>query len=222
MENNEIKKNSYDYWNSSFKIRMRDEIVTDDWLDLFSEEINGCNTHIIDLGCGGGNNTLYLIRKGKKVILCDFTDRAIKQVKMNFPEITRAEQFDMLNGMPFSDGFTDIVVADLCLHYFTTEATLSILNEIKRILRPCGLLFARVNSVNDVNHGAGEGVQLERHLYLTKDNRYKRFFDEQDIAFFFHGWSKVYVDEERMMRYKDEKVLWRIVMKCDHHFQQVK
>jgi 2-polyprenyl-3-methyl-5-hydroxy-6-metoxy-1,4-benzoquinol methylase len=45
-------------------------------------------------GCGGGNNTLYLINKGKKVIPCDFSDSAIKQVKMNFPEITRAEQFD--------------------------------------------------------------------------------------------------------------------------------
>lgn len=213
MPNNEIQKNSYEYWNSRFKLRTRDEIVTDDWLDMFSKEINGCNTPIIDLGCGGGNNTLYLINKGKKVIPCDFTDSAIKQVKLNFPEITRAEQFDMLDGMPFSDGFTDIVVADLCLHYFTTDATLKILNEIKRILRPGGLLFVRVNSVNDVNHGAGKGFQKERNLYLTKDNRYKRFFDEQDIAFFFNGWNKVYVNEEKMMRYKEEKVLWRIVMK---------
>jgi SAM-dependent methyltransferase len=211
MANNEIQKNSYEYWNCRFKIRTRDEIITDDWLDMFSKEINGCNTPIIDLGCGEGNNTLYLINMGKKVIPCDFTDSAIKQVKINFPEFTRAEQFDMLNGMPFSDGFTDIVVADLSLHYFTTKATLSILNEIKRILRPGGLLFARVNSVNDVNHVAGKGFQIERNLYLTKDNRYKRFFDEQDIAFFFSGWNNIYVNEERMMRYKEEKVLWRIV-----------
>jgi SAM-dependent methyltransferase len=205
MTNNEIQKNSYEYWNSRFNIRTRYEIITDGWLDMFSKEINECNTPIIDLGCGGGNNTLYLINKGKTVIPCDFADSAIKQVKMIFPEITRAEQFDMLDGMPFTDGFTDIVVADLCLHYFTTEATHSILNEIKRILRPGGLLFARVNSVNDINHGAGKGVQIERNLYLTKDNRYKRFFDEQDIAFFFHGWNIVNVNEERMMRYKKKR-----------------
>ncbi len=36
--------------------------------------------------------------------------------------------------------------------------------------------------------------------------------DEQDIAFFFHGWNKVYVNEERMTRYKEEKILWRIVI----------
>lgn len=214
MEYNEVQKNSYEYWNSRFKTKKRDEIITDDWLEMFSKEINGCNTLIIDLGCGGGNNTLYLINKGKKVIPCDFSDSAIHQVKMNFPEITRAEQFDMLNGMPFSDEFTDIVVADLCLHYFTTEETFRILNEIKRILKPGGFLFARVNSVNDVNHGAGKGIQKERHLYLTKDNRYKRFFDEQDIAFFFNGWNKVYVNEERIMRFKDEKVLWKIAMRA--------
>ncbi len=213
MDIDVIQKNSYEYWNNKFNIRTRDEIITDDWLDMFSKEINSCTTPIIDLGCGGGNNTLYLINKGKKVIPCDLTDAAIKQVKMNFPEIIRAEQFDMLDGMPFPDGFTDIVVADLCLHYFTTEATFVILNEIKRILKPGGLLFARVNSVNDVNHGAGKGFQKERHLYVTDDNRYKRFFDEQDIAFFFNEWNKVYVNEERMTRYKEEKILWRIAMR---------
>ena len=213
MHNDVIQKNSYEYWNSIIKTKMRDEIITDDWLDTFSKEINDCTNPIIDLGCGGGNNTLYLINMGKKAIPCDFTDTAIKQVKMNFPEIIRAEQFDMLDGMPFSDGFTDVVIADLCLHYFTTEATFGILNEIKRILKPGGLLFARVNSVNDVNHGAGKGYQKERHLYVTNDNRYKRFFDEQDIAFFFSEWNKVYVNEERMTRYQEEKVLWRIVMR---------
>lgn len=186
MDNDIIQKNSYEYWNSVFKIRTRDEIITDDWLDMFSNEIMNCNTPIIDLGCGGGNNTLYLINMGKKVIPCDFTDTAIKQMKMIFPEIIRAEQFDMLDGMPFPDGFTDIVIADLCLHYFTTEATFGILDEIKRILTPGGLLFVRV----------------------------KRFFDEQDINFFFQGWNKVYVNEERMTRYKDEKILWRIVMRA--------
>ena len=212
MENNEIQINSYAYWNGRFKVRARDEITTDDWMDMFSKEIDCCNTPIIDLGCGGGNNTLYLIDKGKQVIPCDFTDKAIKQVKLNFPEIMRTEQFDMLDGLPFLDEFTDIVVADLCLHYFTEEGTLSILNEINRILRPGGLLLVRVNSLNDMNHGAGKGYQKERHLYLTHDNRYKRFFDEQDIAFFFHGWDKVFVNEEKMMRYEKEKIIWRIAV----------
>lgn len=44
-----------------------------------------------------------------------------------------------------------------------------ILNEIRRILVPGGHLLARVNSINDVNHGAGQGTEVEHHLYRTED-----------------------------------------------------
>ena len=84
MDNDVIQKNSYEYWNSRYKIKPREEIITDDWLDMFSKEIDGCSTPIIDLGCGGGNNTLYLIKRGKKVIPCDFTDTAINRWKLIF------------------------------------------------------------------------------------------------------------------------------------------
>ena len=209
-EKNTIQKNSYEYWNKAFGRLPRNEIITDDWLDSFAKEIEECQTPIIDLGCGDGNNTLYLLKKGKKVIPCDLTENAVRQIQLNFPEIERTEQFDMLEGLPFEDGFTDMVIADLCLHYFTEEDTLHILEDIKRILKPGGILFARVNSVRDTNHGAGEGLEVERHLFLTKDNRYKRFFDKEDIELFFGAWNIQYLGEETMDRYKEDKVLWRI------------
>ena len=41
--------------------------------------------------------------------------------------------------------------------------------DIKRILTNNGHLIFRVNSINDVNHGAGEGNEVEPHLYETSD-----------------------------------------------------
>ena len=87
-----------------------------------------------------------------------------------------------------------------------------ILEEIKRVLKPSGLLLFRVNSVRDVNHGAGEGKEIEPHLYETSDGRYKRFFDQSDIERFFAEWEKFYVHEETMGRYEKEKILWRCAM----------
>ena len=120
-------------------------------------------TPIIDLGCGSGNDTLYLIERGKKVIPCDYSKNAIENIKNNFPEIERAECFDMTKGLPFEDNLTDIIISDLSLHYFTEQKTFEILDEIKRVLKPNGLLFFRVNSINDVNYGARE----EKKLNLT-------------------------------------------------------
>ena len=201
------------YWDELHKNYNRNDIKLDDWLDKFSNIIDDCATPILDLGCGSGNDTLYLINKGKKVISCDQSSNAIKNIKKNFPEVYDTKCFDMLDGMPFKDNSFDIIIADLCLHYFRGNDTFRILNEIKRILTPNGYLIFRVNSINDVNHGAGEGNEVEHHLYETSDNRLKRFFDEEDIRYFFEGFEIEYLNEEIMTRYKLEKRLYRCLVR---------
>ena len=196
-------------WNKVHSHYDRSQIKYDDWLELFERAIKNCQTPIIDLGCGSGNDTLYLIERGKQVIPCDYSQNAIQNIQKNFPEIERAECFDMTKGLPFDDNFTDIIISDLSLHYFTEKKTFEILEEIKRVLKPNGILLFRVNSVKDVNHGAGEGTEIEPHLYETEDGRYKRFFDEEDIKSFFANWEELYLHEETMGRYGLEKVLWR-------------
>lgn len=147
------------------------------------------------------------------MIPCDYSSNAIQNIQKNFPEVERTECFDMTKGLPFEDNFTDIIIGDLSLHYFTERKTFEILDEIKRVIKPDGILLFRVNSVKDVNHGAGKGKEIEPHLYETGDGRYKRFFDAQDLEKFFTDWEKLYIHEEIMGRYDLEKVLWRGAMK---------
>ena len=173
----------------------REQIKYDDWLDLFERAISKCKAPIIDLGCGSGNDTLYLINKGKKVISCDQSINAINNIIKNFPEVYDTRCFDMLDGMPFDDNIFEVIIADLCLHYFKEKDTFMILNELKRILVNNGSLMLRVNSINDVNHGAGEGLEIEPHLYETSDKRLKRFFDENDIKYFFKDFDIEYLNK---------------------------
>lgn len=111
-----IKNNRWNAIHANYK---RENIVYDVWLDLFEKEIETCNDPIIDLGCGCGNNTLYLLEKGKEVIPCDYSEKAIENIRKNFPEVKRIECFDMAKGLPFSDNFTEIIIADLSFHYFS-------------------------------------------------------------------------------------------------------
>lgn len=202
-------------WDDIHKNYERENIKYDDWLELFDRAVMNCKTPIIDLGCGCGNNTLYLIEKGKEVIPCDYSKNAIENIKKNFPEVEKTECFDMSKGLPFEDNLTDIIISDLSLHYFTEQQTFEILDEIKRVLKPNGLLFFRVNSVKDLNSGAGQGKEIETHLYETNDGRYKRFFDEKDIDKFFADWEKIYINEENHGRYGYEKILWKGAVKVN-------
>ena len=208
MPNVEIS-NSLKYWNNLHADYNRNDIKIDDWLEKFDDIILSCTSPILDLGCGSGNDTLYLINKGKKVISCDQSINAIENIKKNFPEIYDTKCFNMLDGMPFNDNSFELIIADLCLHYFREKDTLRILNELRRILVIGGHLIFRINSINDVNHGAGKGKEIEHHLYETDDKRLKRFFDEKDIRNFFKNFQIDYLNEEIMTRYKLEKRLYR-------------
>ena len=213
MKQQEYRKNSLDFWNDNHKEYDRETIIVDDWLERFDLIIENTQKPILDLGCGGGNDTLYLILKGKQVISCDQSENAIRNIIKNFPEVKEARCFNMLDGIPFEDNSFDVVIADLCLHYFNDEDTKRIISDIHRILTPGGHLFLRVNSINDVNHGAGQGVELEHHVFESEGNTIKRFFDEDDIRYYFRDFTIEFLNEEIMTRYKIEKRLYRVCVR---------
>ena len=205
-------KQSKEYWDNVHIEYDRDQIQYDEWLNDFDEIIDNCKTPILDLGCGSGNNTLYLINKNKKVIAADFSSNAITNIIKNFPEIYDTKCFNMLDGFPFKENSFELIIADLSLHYFKWKDTEKILKDIERILCKNGYLMIRVNSINDVNHGAGKGLEIEKHLYQTEDGRLKRFFDENDIREIFKDFNIIYLKEEVMTRYKKDKVLYRVCL----------
>lgn len=207
-------KKSESYWNSKHVYYDRDKIKTDDWLEQFDSIIEACNMPILDLGCGSGNDTLYFIEKGKKVIACDQSLNAINNIQKNFPEALDAKCFNMLDGFEFEDDFFGIICADLSLHYFTESDTRKILKEIRRILVPGGHLFVRVNSVNDINHGAGQGIEVEHHLYRTEEGMLKRFFDEVDVKRLFSDFKIVFCEEQKMLRYSSEKIVFCVCLRA--------
>ena len=97
------KETSLEYWDNIHSKYERNEIKLDDQLDKFETIIDSCSTPILDLWCGSGNDTLYLINKNKQVISCDQSSNAINNIKKNFPEVYDTKCFNMLDGMPFDN-----------------------------------------------------------------------------------------------------------------------
>ena len=182
----------------------------DEWLNRFEPIIDGVETEIIDLGCGvTGNNTLFLLEKGKRVISCDFAEEALNEVKKI--KGSKTLLFDMLDPFPFDDSSTDLVIADLSLHYFKEKDTIRIIGEIARVLKPSGYLFFRLNSTNSTEYKKmvknGE-EEIEPNLFFSK-NMEKRFFDKESIKSFFKDFDIIYMNEENMSRYSPDKSVWK-------------
>jgi SAM-dependent methyltransferase len=196
-------------WNRIFDGYGTKRPIYDDWLDKYGEILSTSkDTPVIDLGCGLGNNTLYLYEQGYQVISCDFAEAALQRLSHFLPNpITRL--FDLRSRFPFQDGAARIVVADLCLHYFSEAETTGIIAEIRRILGDGGWLFSRVNSVNDIYYGAGEGTAIEP-LYYEQSGERKRFFDESSLRAFFAAWKVIALHECAMSRYGKPKMVWEL------------
>lgn len=206
-----MNNNFVDVWNELHKEFGKNNIVKyDDWLDEFNGIIDCVNDTIIDLGCGvTGNNTIYLLKKGKNVVSCDFAIEALNVIDKIKGSKTLC--FDMLDKFPFEDNYTSMIVADLSLHYFRKEDTIRIIKEINRVLKKNGYLFFRLNSTNSTEYKKiveGNVEKVEDNLFFTK-GMLKRFFDEEDIRFYFNDFDIISLFEENMSRWFSDKIVWK-------------
>ena len=71
------KENSLEYWDNIHSKYERNEIKLDDWLDKFETIIDSCSTPILDLGCGSGNDTLYLTKINKLYLVINLAMQLI-------------------------------------------------------------------------------------------------------------------------------------------------
>lgn len=199
------------YWDNVFSGISHKPTTYDLWLDKYMNLIEEWSGYpVLDLGCGTGNNSLYLKERGFNVIAADSSKEALKIVNENVPGVSTIN-FDISTKMPFADNTFGVVVADLSLHYFSDEDTESILTELKRILHPNGLLLCRLNSTDDFNYSAKGYSFLQRNFYKT-DVGFKRFFDEEEISFFFKSWDIHIVKKVDMCRYDLIKKVYEVVL----------
>ena len=192
-----------DYWDETHKTYSMGKITYDNWLDDYKEVLDNCKTEVLDLGCGAGNDTLYLTERGFKVIACDYSEVALNHLKEQLKDV-KTMQLDISQPLPFKENTFDLIIADLSLHYFDKKTTIEIMKEIRRILKPNGHLLARVNSIADKNFGAGNGQKIEDNYYYVEGYN-KRFFSIEDAKKFFSYIGKTKIKEADMLRYREPK-----------------
>jgi ubiquinone/menaquinone biosynthesis C-methylase UbiE len=203
-----VQKN---YWEKIYKSIDHRKIQYDLWLDKYEDILlKSKDIPIIDLGCGFGNDTLYLNERGYKVISCDFSEEALRRLNSLIDNLT-VKCFDLKAGLPFESNCAKIIISDLSLHYFTWDDTEKILQEINRVLTSDGVLLCRINSTKDLNYGSGQGMKIEENYYDIEGNL-KRFFNEEQLRELFKNWNIKYIKEYDINRYKVSKILWEIAI----------
>lgn len=121
---------------------------------------------LLDAGCGEGRNLIYFLRHRFQVFAVDSNPRAIQQVRglaaglapdlspQNFLVADVAE-------MPLPNATFDLVISSAVLHFAGDQRHFDrMLDEMWRVLKPGGMLFARLASaigIEGLIEPVGEG-----------------------------------------------------------------
>jgi tellurite methyltransferase len=120
---------------------------------LFDQLLRGRITagmRVLDAGCGGGRNLVFLMRERFEVWGVDESDAAIVQLRRlaaHLAPTLGAGRFHVgpVESMPHTDASMDLVISSAVLHFARDDAHwLAMVYEMWRVLAPGGILFARL------------------------------------------------------------------------------
>ena len=191
------------------------------WLDTWLPEVlaEAAQRPILELGCGACVDTAYLESRGMCVVAGDLNTRRLA-VCMRKLRCASLLGLDLRAPLPFASNGFAVVVASLCLHYFTWSDTRHAVQEIRRCLIDGGLLLCRLNSTQDVYFGAVGHPAINpasEGAYYQVGGRPKRFFDEASVrALFTDGWRFESLEEQTINRYERPKVIWTAALRKSH------
>jgi tellurite methyltransferase len=107
---------------------------------------------VLDAGCGGGRNLIYLLRSGFDISGVDQSSQAIERVRSIAHSLSphlSQENFrvELVEKMSFGDDEFDVVLSSAVLHFARDEDHwFKMVREMWRVLKPGGIFFARLAS----------------------------------------------------------------------------
>ena len=140
---------------------------------------------VLDAGCGGGRNLVYLLREGFDVCGADQDADAVQAVRAlaaRWAPALPAENFrvEPIEALSFPDRHADVVIASAVLHFARDDAHFhAMLASCWRVLRPGGLFFARLASTAGLD---GQLRQFEGRRFVLPDGTTRYLVDERYLT----------------------------------------
>jgi SAM-dependent methyltransferase len=149
----EDTRTSYDRvaaeYSDRFKDEMDDKPFDRDCLDRLAREVGDLGP-ICDLGCGPGQIARYLHRQDVKTLGVDLSPKMVAEAQRLNPQI-HFHQGDMLS-LPDADNSWGGIAAFYCIIHIPREHIVDALHEMRRLLKPGGVLLVTFHIGEAVKH----------------------------------------------------------------------
>ena len=192
MDKTKMAIDIFDKRASEYQAKFMDVGLYHDTFDLFCTSITKENAEILELACGPGNITRYLLNKRPdfKILGIDLAPNMIELAKMNNP--TASFQCMDCRDIRLLGKKYDAVMCGFCLPYLSKEESVQLISDVYNLLESNGLLYISTMEDDYAKSGlesSSSGDQMFIHYheadYLTQallENGFK-IIDVQRIEY---------------------------------------
>ncbi len=147
----------------------------------------------LELGCGTGKNTLWLLGKAKKITGLDFSQEMLKKAKekINNPKVTFIKA-DLLQPWKVANKFTDLITSSLTLEHIKDLDFIFTQAYLK--LKSNGIFF--INELHPFKQYSGSKARYESEKGTEVLEVYTHHISEYLITAKKNGFILVEIDEQ--------------------------
>lgn len=152
---------------------------------------SGCKK-VLDLGCGSGWLSIFLAREGFEVTGIDLVEHALRLASQWAAQEKLSAKFEVADiaNLPYGEGTFDAIVANSILEHLTLELAEKTFEQLKKVLKPGGLMFGCFDKVGS---GPGDYYELDdgTHVYTDKGRKgmLLRYFTDGELKDLLSGWK---------------------------------
>ncbi|MBL0340084.1 MAG: class I SAM-dependent methyltransferase [Bacteroidetes bacterium] len=138
---------------NEYQYKFMDVSLYHETLDTFCNQLHSPNAAILELACGPGNITKYLLdkRPDLKITATDLAPNMIELAKLNNPsanfKIMDCRAIDKI------DIQYDGILAGFCLPYLSREEAVKLIHDAALRIKPSGVLY--ISTMEDDNNKSG-------------------------------------------------------------------
>lgn len=148
MNKTQIAVDIFDKCASLYQDKFMDVSLYHSGFDLFCKSIQKENAEVLELACGPGNITKYLLKKRPdfKLLGTDLAPNMILLAKQNNPtaefQLMDSRDILKLNKTPARPlGGYDAIMCGFCLPYLTKKEAIQLIEDSAKILNPNGVIY---------------------------------------------------------------------------------
>jgi len=179
------------------------------------------NLKILDLACGAGRHTVFLVREGFQTYATDFSDGGVKVTEKRLKDEKLQAILKKVNmdKQPFSDNFFDGIISFGVFYYNNLDGYQRAISELYRILKKDGVALIFTRTTDDYRYGKGDKIDKNTFVLDIEDTNEKgmvmHFLDRAEINGIFSKFNKIIVEKTETTFSNSEKKNsdWIIIVK---------